>query len=406
MSICTARNRILTSRVTMVLICCMTSIAFAASSISIPTQQEAQGVNERKIGVVFTHEELFHQLVHNMEDELEQESGLRIVPIMSKKHVQSVYDLLYLQGVDLALVRADAIEYVSRRGEYPAVKRLVQSVAKVSEEKIIVIARNDYQSLAELEGQVIGFGLPGSGEYVTGTVAFDVMGIEPDAIEVSNSTAIEKMKTGELAAMVYLLRAPDAVQTGGDLGAANAIKSLDLGDELHIMEIPANDELSKIYTPTTLTASDLPDLIDEGKTIATYSVDAILAVYRWTPPNFRFTQSQRFMSAFIAGLDGLQDGPYQPAWKRVDLQQQTRNITPSPLVSEALDARAIELARLAEEKRISSEQAATAAKAAKVAALLEKRDELTSRIGEELNQADTAELERMLKELGAFLEEL
>ncbi|MFK8081577.1 MAG: TAXI family TRAP transporter solute-binding subunit [Granulosicoccus sp.] len=395
----------MTSALLMVFACLWYSTAAADSAIVIPTRQEAQKVNENKIGVVFTHEELFHQLVHNMESELEHDSGLRIVPIMGKNHVQSVYDLLYLKGVDLALVRADAIEYVKRKGNYPGIQRVINNVAKVSEEKIVVIARKEYETLEDLDDQVVAFGLPGSGEYVTSTIAFESLGIEPDSIEVDNTTAIEKMKSGELAAMVYLLREPDAVQTGGDLRAANAVKNLDLGEDLHLLEIPEADALTEIYTPATLDSSDLPGLIEDGTSIATYSVDAILAVYRWVPPNFRYDQTSRFVNALVNGLDGLASDVYQPAWKRVDLEDETPNITSSPMLRDALGSRQEELARLEEAKRLSREQAAAEEEAAKVAQLVSKRNELTARIGDELNDADADELERMLDELNAFLEE-
>ena len=383
----------------------VSSVAVAHSEITIPTREEAQRVNDNKVGVVFTHEELFHQLVHNMESELEHDTGLRIVPIMGKNHVQSVYDLLYLKGVDLALVRADAIEYVSRKGDYPIIKSLVHNVAKVSEEKIVIIARNDYNTMQDLEGQVVGFGLPGSGEYVTSTIAFDSLGVLPDYIEVDNTTAIEKLKSGELAAMVYLLRAPDAILTGNDLEAANAIKTLELGDDLHIMEIAESDELSEIYTPTTLTSADLSGVIEEGLSIPTYSVDAILAVYRWKEPSVRFDQTQRFVKALVDSLDGLQGDQYQPVWKRVDLEQPTPNVVSSPLVSKALETQILERENQAEQERIASAQAAAEAKAEKVEQLIKRRDELTARIGDELNEADTITLERMLEELNTFLEE-
>ncbi|MFK7860284.1 MAG: hypothetical protein AB8B64_15800 [Granulosicoccus sp.] len=398
-------RRNLTNVLFVVFTCLLASTSFADSGIKIPTRAEAQRVNENKVGVVFTHEELFHQLVHNLESELEQESGLRIVPIMGKNHVQSVYDLLFLKGVDLALVRADAIEYVRRNGDFPTIQRLVNSVAKVSEEKIVVIARKEYETLEDLEGQVVGFGLPGSGEYVTSTIAFDTLDIEPDYVEVSNTVAIEKMNSGELAAMVYLLREADAVQTGYDLKAAEAVKNLDLGEDLHIMEIPADDGLLEVYTATSLTSTDLPGLIDEGESIDTYAVDAILAVYRWTPPSFRHDQTKRFIDALAYGLDGLTSDIYQPAWKRVDLEKQTPNIVTSPLVKAALDEQLAEQERLDEAKRLAKEQEIAEAKAAKVAQLISKRNELTARIGDELNQADVSELERMLDELNAFLED-
>ena len=405
MYILNSHYRIKVTRITLLLMCIVSTSIFAESGIRIPTLAEARSVNDNKVGVVFTHEELFHQLVHNMEDELEGDSGIRIVPIMGKNHVQSVYDLLYLKGVDLALLRADAIEYVSRVGNYPAVKRVVHSIAKVSDEKIMIIARKDYQTLNDLSGQVVGYGEPGSGEYVTGTVAFSVLDIEPDVIEVNSNLAIEKIKSGELAAMIYLLRAPDAIQTGDDLRAANAVFNLDLGDDLHIMEIPETDELSEIYTPTALTSDDLPGLVAEDMTIPTYSVDAILATYRWIPPNFRHEQSRRFISAFVQGLDGLRSDAYQPIWKRVDLDLETPNIIASPLVSEVQEALAAEQIRLAEENRLAEQQAELAAQEARITEIMRKTDDLTARIGDELVNADEEELKLMLNRLNSILQD-
>ncbi len=380
------------------------STAFADSGITIPTRQEARLVNDDIIGVVFTHEELFHQLVHNMESALENDSDLRIVPIMGKNHVQSIYDLLYLKGVDLALVRADAIEYVRTEGNYPGIQRLIKNVAKVSEEKIVIIARNDYETVDDLEGQVVSYGVQGSGEHVTSTIAFRALGIEPEYLEVDNSTAIEKMKTGELAAMVYLLREPDAVQTGEDLEAANAVKNMQLGEDLHLLELPESNMLSSIYTPSTLTADDLPGLINDGDSIATYSVDAILAAYGWAPGHPRYKQSARFVTAFVDGLEDLSSDVYQPAWKRVELGRPTPNVEQSSILDEVLEERVARKQQLAEFSRLAREKAETDAKAQKMSELRTKRDEITERLGKELSEADTVELERMLEELNAFLE--
>jgi len=312
---------------------------FADSKIVIPTIQEARQVNNNTIGVVFTHEELFHQLVHNMEDALEHDSGLRIVPIMGKNHVQSIYDLLYLKGIDLALVRADAIEYVRTEGNYPGIQSQIKNIAKVSEEKIVIIARKEYKTIDDLDGQFVSHGVQGSGEHVTSTITFRALGIEPEFLEANNTNAIEKMKTGELAAMVYLLRESDAVQTGADLEAANAIQELNLGEKLHLLELPESEALSRIYKPTTLTSDDLPRLINSGNSISTYSVDAILAAYGWTPDNPRYNQTTRFVNALVDGLQDLRSDAYQPVWKRVVLGRPTPNVEQSSILNKVIEDR-------------------------------------------------------------------
>ena len=304
---------------------CSVPLKAETSGFALPTRQVASAVNRQTIGVVFTHEELFLQLVHDMEHELEAASGLRIVPVMGKNHVQSVYDLLYLKGIDLALVRADAIEYVRRRAGFDTVQALVQSVAKVSDEKIVILAGEGVTSVADLTGKPVGIGLPGSGEFVTGTVTLESLGVNARYVEIDTVSAIERVKSGELAAMVYLLRAEDAVQTGADLAAATAVRALEPADGLTVVPMLGSEVLASIYRPTALTHADLPALIDEGRQVNSYAVDAILAAYRWPSGHSRRARSARFVSALHQGLDGLQDDDhdYQPSWDRVDLSLAT-----------------------------------------------------------------------------------
>lgn|GEM_PF-1538721 len=386
--------------------------AGGVGDIIIPTREQAANVNNDTVGVVFTHEELFHQLVHDMEHELEPASGLRIVPVMGKNHVQSVYDLLYLRGIDLALLRADAIEYVKRKGNYPTIQRVVKSVAKVSQEKVVLISRNEYASIEDLAGQVVGFGLPGSGEYVTGTIVFDTLGIEPVPVQVDNVQALKNVASGELAAMMYLLREPDAVQTGLDLKASIAISEIAATSDLHVIALPDADGLEQVYTPTNVSHDELPGLIEQGREVASYSVDAILAAYQWRSTARRYEKSSRFVAAFAENLDGLRNDEYQPSWKRVDLATTTPNIRRLPLVEEELAkieenrlarVEAERLAKQAEAERIAAEAEEARQRELKIAELARRRDALTERLGEELNEADAADLEAMLQQLDAFL---
>jgi len=378
----------------------------ADSSIAIPTLEDAANVNKNSVGIVFTHEELYHQAVHNMEAELEPDSGLRIVPIMGKNHVQSIYDLLYLKGVDFALVRADAVEYVKRYGNFPSVQNVVRNFTKISDEKIVIIANKDIESVEDLNGKTISLGPAGSGEFVTGTILLDSLGIEAKAIEMENSAAAKQMKSGKLAAMVYLLRTPDAVQSAADLDASKRIRNLKSIDKVHVLSVPESEELEAIYESEKLRNSDLPGLIKKGDSVDSYSVDAILAAYNWNSDNPRYGRVLRFVDAFVAGLDGLKSDAYEPVWKRVSLDSETLNVSRLGLVSRvvARQKREEEEARLAEEQRIADELEAE--KAAKVEAVTEQRDEISKLLGEKLSTADSAELELLLDELSSFLDKL
>lgn len=375
------------------------------ATIVIPSRQEAARVNTDTIGVVFTHEELFHQLVHDMEDALEPVSGLRIVPVMGKNHVQSIYDLLYLKGVDLALVRADAVEYVKRKGDYGRIERFVNSVAKLTEERLVVIAGKDIESLQDLDGEIVAFGVPGSGEFVTGAIAFDTLGIEVDAIEMDGVSALDEVRDGLISAMVYLLRAEDSIQTGSDLLTAQAVAQIDADDELHIIPIPANDAMSEVYHSTELNHQDLPGLIPEGETVESYLVDVILAGYRWKADNPRYDKSVRFVNALLDSLESLQSEDFQPGWSEVGLPQSQPTVEPLPVVASILKEREELAAQQADQMKAEQENAALEERQQQAAKIVAAREQLSTALDRSLDEDKIDELERILDELSQILDE-
>jgi len=380
------------------------AIADTESTVLIPTTDQANQVNRHTVGVVFTHEELFHQLVHNMEDALEPVSGLRIVPIMGKNHVQSIYDLLYLKGVDLAMVRADAVEYVKRAGKFYNIGGLVRSIAKMSEEKIVIIANTSIKSVADLRDKPVVFGTPGSGEFVTGSIAFDSLKILTESLTDSTAIGTEQLKSGEVSALIYLLKENDAIHSSADQKTRDLILKLSKDDDLHVVPISEDERLSAIYTPTKLTNDDLPSLLDEGEEIVTYSVDAILAAYRWRRDHPRLRKVSRFVTALAENLDILKTEKYQPVWERVDLKNSTPNIQRSALVQRFVD----EEERLLEEQRLAEEARTKALEAAKVERLTEKRNQLIEMLSQKISSADsedTEELSNRLNEILTILDE-
>jgi hypothetical protein len=380
--------------------------AYADHATIIPTRQEAARVNRNSVGIVFTHEELYHQVIHNIEAEVEPVGGLRVVPIMGKNHVQSIYDLLYLKGVDFALVRADAIEYVRRNGDFPSIQNVVRGFTKISDETIVILARDQNKTIDDLAGKQVGFGNVGSGEFVTGSIVFDSVGIDTQHLNVDSATAIDKLKSGELEAMVYLLRTADAVQSSSDEKIRKRIINLKTQDGIRVLELPDSVDLKANYRPATLTHDDLPGMIAEKVETASYSVDSILAAYNWRNDSPRYKKVTRFAGAFIDSLDNLKSGPYQPVWKRVELDSETPNVIRLAVVDNVIaerERKASEL-RIAEEQRIAAKKEAIKTK--KIAKLIKQREEITLRLGEKMSNADAAELESLLGQLSSFLQKL
>ena len=372
----------------------------AQTPAAFPTAEEAARVNERTVGIVFSREALFVDLVEDLESELEVGGELRIVPMLGKNHVQSVYDLLYLKGVDLALARADALEYVRSVGGMPSVQRLTHNVARISDEKIVVLAGEKYESMADLDGERVAVGTAGSGESVTAALVFERLGIEPETVTLDSAAALEKVRSGELAAMVHLLRAPGAFPDSEPL-EGDTPEPVDAAG-LRVLELPPGEELSSLYRPTTLDAKDLPGLLPPGTTLLSSSVDVNLLAYAWRRPNARSRKLEKFLVALVERLETLQgEEAYQPAWRAVSLTDETPSLYNSPTVARALAERAATKQRLLDAEALARRQAAEEKR--RVAELEERRERTIERLGEELTERDTAKMERLLDQLDTLL---
>ena len=71
---------------------------------------------------------------------LDDGNKLRVLPIVGRGSVQSVADILFLQGVDLGIVRSDTLDYLERKGFAKDIKKQFTYVTKLYNEEMHVIA--------------------------------------------------------------------------------------------------------------------------------------------------------------------------------------------------------------------------------------------------------------------------
>ena len=79
---------------------------------------------------------------------LDDGNKLRVLPIVGRGSVQSVADILFLQGVDLGIVRADTLDYLERKGFAKDIKKQFTYVTKLYNEEMHVIASKSIRSIA------------------------------------------------------------------------------------------------------------------------------------------------------------------------------------------------------------------------------------------------------------------
>ena len=125
---------------------------------------------------------------------LDDGNKLRVLPIVGRGSVQSVADILFLQGVDLGIVRSDTLDYLERKGFAKDIKKQFTYVTKLYNEEMHVIASKSVHNLRELEGKTVSVDLPNGGTFVTALTVFERLGIKPKVVYIEQRIALEKMQ--------------------------------------------------------------------------------------------------------------------------------------------------------------------------------------------------------------------
>ena len=270
---------------------------------------------------------------------LNERGELRVLPILGQGSVQNITDILYLRGIDIGIVQSDVLEFVRREEIHPTIGARIRYITKLYNEEFHVLGGQGVQTLADLAGRKVNFDVPGSGTYMTAQTIFDTLDIPVEPVSYDQALAYEKLRSGEIAGMVYVAGKPTTLFEGVEPEAGIAFVS-----------VPATPELLDIYLPANLEHADYPRLIPEGETVETVAVGAVMAVYNWNRNSERYRKVANFVQTFFDNFDDFLSAPRHPKWQEVNLSAVVPGWTRFPAAQEWLDAQPPPLS--AEEQRL------------------------------------------------------
>src|SRR5580704_14780562 len=167
------------------------------------TRQTADRLNANTVTVMSgTIGGTYVQFGADLESVLDDGDNLRVLSIVGRGSVQSVADILFLKGVDMGIVRSDTLDYLERKGFANSIKRHFTFITKLYNEEMHVIAPKSIQKLQDLEGKTVAVDLPNGGTFVTSITVFERLGIKPNFVYIEQRIAYDKLKKGELDAVI------------------------------------------------------------------------------------------------------------------------------------------------------------------------------------------------------------
>jgi TRAP transporter TAXI family solute receptor len=262
---------------------------------------------------------------------LDDDGKLRILPITGRGSVQSVADILFLKGVDLGIVRADTLDYLEKKGFANDIKKQFTYVTKLYNEEMQVIAPKTVKTLNDLEGKTVSVDLPNGGTFVTALTVFERLGIKANFVYIEQRIAMEKLKKGDLDAVIVVGGKPYL-----------SVTTFNNDGRFHLAAVDYSKPLQSDYLPATLTSKDYPNLIPEGETVDTIAVPAVLAAYNWAPHTERYRKLALFVDAFFTKFAALQNPPFHPKWKEVSRSAPLVGWNRLPLAQQWLDKHGVE----------------------------------------------------------------
>jgi TRAP-type uncharacterized transport system substrate-binding protein len=242
---------------------------------------------------------------------LDDGNNLRVIPMVTYGAVGNVTDLLNLRGVDVAITQADVLDHFRREVKVPDIENRIQYISPLFLAEVHIYAREEFKSLQDLAGRKVAFNTPGSAANLTGQVVFQRLGIQVEPVFINNAIALEKMRSGEVSAVVHVVGKPNDlfVRFKPEPG-------------FHFIPVEYGAPFEDYYVPASLEPEDYPHLIPSGQTVPTIAVPALLAVFNWPKNSDRYRRVSRFIEAYFTKFDQLQQPPFQPKWREINLAGQ------------------------------------------------------------------------------------
>jgi len=235
---------------------------------------------------------------------------LRVVAMVGLGSVKDVEDLLFLRGTDLAIVQQDVIDFMVANDVYPAIRDRIGLVTTLSVDQFHVLASREIESIEELAGKKVNYGPSDGGTFMTSSVVFDTLGIDVEVTTFPHKIALEKLRSGEISAMMRASGKPVSI-----------IEAVQPGEPFHLLPVP-QAPIASIYSPTTLSSDDYPALIQSGQTIPTVAVANALIGYKWPRDHWRGKAVARFTERFFKDFDTLLESAYHESWKEIDITRE------------------------------------------------------------------------------------
>ena len=231
---------------------------------------------------------------------------VQVLPIVTRGPTENINDLLYLRGVDAAIINSDSLE--EYKSQVPQILQRIAYILSLFPSELHIFVRPEIRSLADLTGKKVNFNTKGTAAAYSGPLMFSRLGLDVDQMFIPHPVALEQLRRGEMAAVVFVTSKP-----------VDAFVKRKWDDGFKFLPVEFGEKFADYYVPASLEPTDYPSLVPKDSRIATIAVPTILASYNWHADSPRYTRVAKFVDELFSGVDKLRTAGFDPKWKEVNL---------------------------------------------------------------------------------------
>src|SRR3954451_1621145 len=232
--------------------------------------------------------------------------NLHLLPVVTRGATENLNSLLYLRGIDAAIINSDVLD--EYKHQVPDIQRRLTYVLNLFPSELHVFVRPEIQSLNDLVGKKVNFNTPGTAAAYSGPLIFSRLGLEVDQTFIPHQVALEQMRKGEMAAVVFITSKPvDAFVRGR------------WEPGFKFLPVPYDNKFEDYYLPAALDEVDYPNLIKQGERVTTIAVPTALVAFNWSGKSNRYARLSRFVDYLFSRIDKLQSPGFDPKWRSINL---------------------------------------------------------------------------------------
>jgi uncharacterized protein len=236
-------------------------------------------------------------------------ASLRLLPIAAEGGLANLQDLLFLRGVDLAIVAGNVLADAKAKDAFGGgLRNKIAYVAPLYGEEVHVVVGPDIATIGDLRGRKVAVPVDDGTAQFTAKDILQRLDLAFDEVPLDAAEALQAVRSGKIAAAMLVAGKPLAPVAG-----------LPKDGSLRLLGVPHTPALGEGYSPAVLLAEDYPALIPPGAVVETVAVRAILLANSDKGQEDAARRIAKHAPALFDAIARLAVSQRHPKWKDVNL---------------------------------------------------------------------------------------